>query len=179
MKIYVENYNNIPYTVAEFNIEVFYDVDFDLSIYADENSEIRPVKLPIGERDMQAIADYDSFTINIYGIIGEFFEEVEMDYSDQSHTFRYFYTYAKSREGTFAAKFMIRLRLSNHEYLERHNAELEKDAQGYKYPKEKKLQKWKLKQITINGKRYQDYYDAEDAIEQESEEFRKKMLDKR
>jgi hypothetical protein len=91
--------------------------------------------------------------------------------------------YAKNKEGKIATKFLIRLRLYDHDYSERHNVKLEKEfvkkkVQEYKRPKEKKLQKWVLKQIIINGDYYHDYYEAYDAIEQELEEYSKKMFNK-
>lgn len=171
------------YTIQIYHIEVFYDVDFDMSIYSATESKIKPVKLKNGDIDQQALADYDSFADNIYAALCEYFEIVDIDFSDKSDTSRYFYLYAKDKSGSIATKFIIRLRLSDHEYTERHNVDLEKKyvekrAQELKQPKTKKYQKWKIKKIVVNSSTYPDYDTAEDAICEELEEYSKRMFRK-
>lgn len=175
MKIYTKS--------NTYDIEVLYDVDFDMSIYASDDSSIKPVKLSNDDIDGQALADYDAFADNIYGILSEYFEIVDVDFSDKSDTSRYFYMYAKNVDGDVVTKYIIRLRLSDHDYVERHNPTLEKQyvdkrVQDYKRPQNKKWQKWKLKSIVVNGKYFSSYDEAEDVIEAEMELYSKQIYNK-
>lgn len=184
MKIYIRSSGTVENNLTgEYIIDVCYEVDFDMSIYASEESKIHPIKLPKGERDLQALADYNSFVTNVYGIISEYFDVVEIEESSKSDTSWYFWIYAKNDDDIIATKFLIRLRLSDHDYTQRHSAELEKafvskKAQEFKRPLEKKLQKWRIKEIVVNNETYHSYDEAEDAIDEELEEYSKKMFNK-
>lgn len=184
MKIYVKSADtSCEGDCKVYNIEAFYDVNFDMGVYASEDSSIKPVKLANGDIDQQALADYDCFADNVYSILCDYFEVVDVDFSDKSDTSRYFYMYAKNENGDIATKFIIRLRLSDHEYSDRHNPNLEKQyvdkkVQEYKRPQDKRIQKWKLRNIIVNGATFSSYLDAEDAIETEMEEYSKKMYNK-
>ncbi len=184
MKIYIRSSELAINNLADkYIIDVCYEVDFDMGVYASEKSKIHPVKLPNGERDLQALADYNSFVTNVYGIISEYFDIVEIEESTKSDTSWYFWIYAKNENGEIATKFLIRLRLSDHEYTQRHSTELEKafvdkKAQELKRPREKKLQKWRIREIIVNDETYHSYDEAEDAIDEELEAYSKKMYNK-
>lgn len=121
MKIYVRSSEFTETKIPEvYIIEVLYDVDFDMSVYFSSGSTIKPVKLPDGSIDQQELANYDCFADNIYSILCDYFEVVDVDFSDRSDTSRYFYLYAKNKNGEIATKIILRLRLSDHEYSERH-----------------------------------------------------------
>lgn len=169
--------------IKTYNIEVFYAVNFDTSIYAAIDSDIKPIKLPNGHKDQQALANYESFADNIYALLCEFFEIIDVDFSDKSDTSRYFYMFAKNPDGDIATKFVIRLRLSDHEYTERHSTAAERKyvenhVQEMKQPKSKKYQKWRLENIVVNNETFSSYFEAEDAIENEIELLGKQMYNK-
>lgn len=169
--------------VPEYNIEVYYSVDFDLTIAASTNSSIKPVRLPNGKIDQQALADYDAFADNVYEILCYYFDVVDVDFSDKSDTSRYFYMYARDENGELATKFIIRLRLSDHNYENRHNTQAEhryvnQRVQTLKQPNSKKIQRWKLENIVVNQESFLSYFDAEDAIESKMQLLQKNLLNK-
>lgn len=164
-------------------IDVTYNVPFDTKIFGSIPSEITPVMRLDDRIDEQALADYDSFVTNIYAMLSALFDVVDIEQSNKSETSWYFYLYAKNKNDGISTKFLIRLRLSDHEYSKRHNARKEREfverkAQEYKRPKEKLYQEWKIKQIIVNNKKYFSYDDAEDAIYDELEEYSKKIFNK-
>lgn len=181
MKRYIRSTTNI--FISEKNIiDVVYDVPFDTKVYGAIPSEITPVTDPDGKIDEQALADYDAFVTNIYAMLCKHFEIVEIEQSDRSKTSWYFYLFAKNRDDV-ATKFLIRLRLSDHEYPDYHDCSKEKrfveqKAQEYKMPKEKAYQEWKIKHIIVNNKKYYSYDDAEDMIYDELERYSKQMYNK-
>ena len=181
MKIYVRGSEskNLP---EEYVIDVIYNVPFDKSILA-SNSEINPIYLHDGTIDEQALADYDAFIDNIYACLSNRFEVVEIEESPRSVTSWYFWMYGKDADGNVATKILVRLRISDHEYAERHNRKAEHDyvknrAQELKRPSSKREQDWKIKNIIINGEKYSTYEEAEDAIYDKMDRLSKELKNK-
>ena len=108
-------------------IDVIYNVPFDTKIFGSIPSEITPVMQLDDRIDEQALADYDSFVTNIYAMISALFDVVDIEQSNKSKTSWYFYLYAKNKNDDISTKFLIRLRLSDHEYSKRHNARKERE----------------------------------------------------
>lgn len=181
MKIYIRS-SEIKSLPEEYVIDVNYEVPFDESVVA-SSSEIKPVNLPDGSYDEQALADYDAFIDNIYASLCHRFEVVDVEESPMSKTSWYFWIYGKDANGNIATKFLVRLRISDHRYSERHSGKAErtyvdKKAQEYKQPASKKYQKWKLKNIIVNGQEYSTYWDAENAIDDEMEKLSNELNNK-
>lgn len=169
MKVYIRSSDDGRKSMTEeYIIDVFYEIPFDLnSVSAD--SEIKPIYLSDGTIDEQALADYDAFVDNIYACLYNRFEIVEVEESPRSKSSWYFWLYGKDAEGNVATKFLVRLRISDHEYSERHSKKAERKyvgskAQELKQPASKSSQDWKIRNITINGDKYSSYEEAEDAI---------------
>lgn len=185
MKRYIKStkYENNG-NIQEYNIEVCYSVELDLDIAASTYSSIKPVRLPNGETDQQALADYNAFADNVYEILCYYFDIVDINFSDSSDTSRYFYMYAKDKDGNLATKFIIRLRLSDHDYGPEHDTKKEhehitKRSQELKKPSSKKTQRWKFRNIIVNDKTCFSYIDAEDEIESRMESLQKHLLKKK
>ena len=180
MKIYIRNSEQYMKEIPnEYIIDVFYDVP-DESVWSVISAGITPIAWEDDRVDEQALADYNDFVDNIYAALCAFFDVVDIEESNKSDTSWYFWLYAKNKDGDVATKFIIRLRLSDHDYLVRHRERdektyVEKKAQTYKRPAEKKFQQWQIKSIVVNNEKYQDYDDAVDAIYNELESYSKKM----
>lgn len=149
-----------------YEIDVLYDVPFDVSVFAAE-SEINPVYLPDGTIDEQALADYNDFVDNLYTCLCSCFDVADIEEGTRSKTSWYFYLYGKNKEGKVATKFLVRLRVSDHEYSERHvkhseNHYVDYQAQDLKRPQTKKVQKRKLYSVIVNHETYGSYDDALD-----------------
>ncbi|MCM1226177.1 MAG: hypothetical protein NC320_01970 [Clostridium sp.] len=182
MKIYIRSSEQMGELANEYVVDVYYDVP-DESVWSVISAGITPVAWGDNRVDEQALADYDAFVDNVYAALCAFFDVVDIEESNRSDTSWYFWLYAKNNDGDVATKFIIRLRLSDHEYPARHRVQdekayVEKKAQTYKRPAEKKFQEWKIKNITVNGKKYSSYDEAEDAIYDELEAYSKKMYNK-
>lgn len=181
MKIYVKGSEN--HMVSEdYIIDVIYEVSFDKSILA-SYSEIKPVYLQDGTIDEQALADYNAFIDNIYACLSNRFDIVDIEESLRSKTSWYFWLYGKDANGNVATKFLVRLRISDHEYSEYHNKKSEHNyvrgkAQELKRPLSKREQDWKIKNIIINGRKYNSYEEAEDAIYEEMDRLSKELNNK-
>lgn len=183
MKIYIRNseqhINEVP---NEYIVDVFYDVP-DESVWSVISAGITPVAWEDERVDEQALVDYNDFVDNVYAALCAFFDVVDIEESNKSDTSWYFWLYAKNKDGDVATKFIIRLRLSDHDYPARHRerdekAYVEKKAQTYKRSPEKKFQQWQIKGIVVNNEKYQDYDEALDAIYDELESYSKKMYNK-
>lgn len=173
MKVYIKSDSSGP---NEYIVDVLYTVPFDTSVFASKESDIKPVQLPDGTIDEQALADYNCFIDNIYSCLSYYFDIAEIEESPKSQTSWYFWLYGKNKDGDIATKFLVRLRVSDHEYSEHHikhseNQYVDYKAQELKRPQNKKVQKWKLREIIINGEHYSSYFEAEDEVEAEMEKL--------
>lgn len=181
MKIYIRS-SEIKNSPEEYVIDVVYEVPTSFGeVSAD--TEIKPVYLTDGTVDEQALADYDAFIDNIYACLSNRFELVEVEESPRSKTSWYFWIYGKDADGNIATKFIVRMRISDHEYPERHNKKAERafvkeKAQEFKRPKNKRYQEWKIKNITINGEMYSSYEEAEDAIYEKMDRLSRELNSK-
>ena len=164
MKLYVRSSED-RIKSEDYIIDVVYEVSLDDEILA-SYSEIKPVYLKDGAIDEQALADYNAFIDTIYGCLCSRFDVVDIEESPKSKTSWYFWLYGKDEDGNVATKFIVRLRISDHEYAKHHNSRAEQKyvdnkAQDLKRAAMKKHQNWILKNIVVNGRNYFDYEDAE------------------
>lgn len=183
MKIYIKNSEQVIGGIPnEYIVDVYYNVP-DESVWSVISAGITPIAWKDDRVDEQALVDYNDFVDNIYAALCAFFDIVDIEESNRSDTSWYFGLYAKNKEGDVATKFIIRLRLSDHDYPARHRerdekAYVERQAQTYKRPSDKKFQQWQIKGIVVNNEKYQDYDEALDAIYDELETYSKKMYNK-
>lgn len=183
MKVYIRSSERRTEKLRdEYIIDVYYSVP-DESVWSVISAGITPIVWGDNRVDEQALADYDAFVDNIYAALCAFFDVVNVEESNRSDTSWYFWLYAKNKDGDVATKFIIRLRLSDHDYPAHHKendekAYVERQAQTYKRPAGKKFQRWQIKNIVVNNTSYQDYDEALDAIYDELETYSKKMYNK-
>lgn len=157
-----------------------------LRIAAGTTKDILPTMLPDGTIDQQALANFKAFIDNIFAVLYEYYDIVDIDFSNKSDTSHYFWVYGKKSDGTIGTKVVCRLRISDHEYSEWHDEAAEKkyvndraQSDDIKRPKEKTTyQQWRIKSIVVDGNKYTDYDDAIDKIEEELEEYAKRISNK-
>lgn len=184
MKRYVRSSDYIPEDdPLEFDIEIVLELDQPYW-YDKVVSTIKPVKDSDGNIDEQALADYNDFITNLFGVLDSYFEVVDFTQSPKdAKTSWYFWLFAKRADGTVATKVICRLRISDHEYEDYHDPKkeheyVEQESQKYKTPKDKPFQKWKVKSIIVNGDFYDSYDDALDSIDTQLEEYSRKLAKK-
>ena len=183
MKIYIKNSVSETKPIPEkYVIDVCYEI-VSYPGFVSADTEIRSVNLQNGTADEQALADYDAFIDNIYACLINRFEIVEIEESPRSKTSWYFWIYAKDSDGNIATKFLVRLRVSDHEYSEGHSKKaehnyVERKAQEFKRPASKKRQDWKIKNIVINNDKYYSYEEAEDAIYEKMDKLSRELNNK-
>lgn len=169
--------------IRNFPEEYVIDVCYEVVAYPDSvsaDTEIKPIYLQDGTVDEQALADYDAFIDNIYASLVDIFDVADIEESPKSKTSWYFWIYGKSVDGDVTTKIIVRLRVSDHDYSERHSKKAEhiyvdKKAQELKRPSSKQHQRWKIRNITINEETYSSYEEAEDAIYEELEKLNNKL----
>ena len=169
--------------VIEINIDVYFQAIELLDVSA---SKIRPILKPSGELDYDAYHDYDEFVYKVLAAFGwHRFEEVDIQFSNQSDTSVYMWFYPKNSDGSIADKYIIRLRISDHverpslkksknpkdkekllDLEKREQQYLQKYADEHKRPADKiGKQKYVPMEIVVNNETFEDYDDAFEAVD--------------
>ena len=180
MKIYIRTAEQrTAFLRSENVIDVYYSVP-DESVWSIISAGITPVAWGDGRVDEQALADYNDFVDNVYATLCAFFDAVDVEKSIKSDTSWCFGLCAKNKDGDIAARYIIRLRISDHDHPTRHREQdekkyVEKQAQSYKKPADKKFQNWRIKSIIVNNEKFQSYDEVLDAIYEELESYSKRM----
>ena len=156
MRIYIRS--------SESPIKIYIDITFDLveseRVAASTDSLSRP------ESD-----DFQVFVTNVYStILSCGFNILDYEISDKVNSESTYFSIAKQDDiARKAIKCLLFIRLSDHPLdssrAKQHHAYYEKKAQSMKIPKDKSHQRWKLVDITVDGVKYTDYYDAIDSLE--------------
>lgn len=152
--------NSSEVQLLKFNIEVDYLEVVD--------GKINPV-LDAGELDSDALDEYLIFVELVKDILSDKgYKIIGFEESPYSDTSKYFTAYRKSESTDMDIKCVWFIRLSDHELsdyaIANHTKYYKHTADDLKQPKSKKRQRWKFKNIVVNGDKYDSYESALTAI---------------
>ena len=160
---------NTRYYMLNFDIKVELYPDYtNVDIAASKGEMISDVK---EEVNPQALADYLAFVDEAKSILEDYdLMILEKSNSKSSDTSKYF-TLADLEQNVIGTmKFVIFLRISNHEPTDDPET-LEWIRQKREHTKEKYNVKWKVRNIIVNKKEFSDYDEAIDYIEECAEKY--------
>lgn len=163
----------------EFKLNII--VNFEL--ITDIAAAIHPIYNKDGSIDEAALTEYDEFLINLYSVFDyNEFELIKEEQSNKSETSMYYALYKKSESNEEDIKCIVFVRVSDHDYQEKTREDKKKtekhrkkyftdEAERMKQPKDKKRQRWKIRNVVVNNEKYSNDYEALDAVDRMLEEL--------
>lgn len=146
----------------EINLKLLYIYNVAAS---KQLSDVSSIPLEI---DDKTLADYDEFVVNVESLFDYYgFDLIDYNPSSRSNTSRY-YTYIRKDQSTEKdIKCIFFARISDHNLdVSEHRGYLANKAEAKKMPKNKNKQKWKFKNIVVNGNTHSSYEEALSEIEE-------------
>lgn len=136
------------------------------SIYS---TDVLPLRNPDGSFDELALDYYNEFVINALEVFEEHDLEIVEEHESPRSMSNYFTLVKKEDLENADYKYLLFIRLSDHDNR-RESKKATKEyynnrAQELKQPPAKTYQKWKLKEITVNNKRFSTYEEALEEID--------------
>lgn len=175
-RIYVDVYLSNPNRIAA-------TVDYD---------KFDPVSNADGTVNPKALRGWELFVQRVALQLSPIFKTVNIDRSpvERSLTSRYFWVYGRNDDGTINAEILLRLRISDHDYLESHDPQSEFDpvsrlGQALKPPDKIKGQNIEVAEITVQSEQlgvdnsYDTYTKAVKAIDSMARQIKEEYLDDR
>ena len=130
------------------------------------SSSIKPIKLDTGEIDPIALDGYEDFVVNLRGILDYYgYEEIEDTHKGNfSDTSQYSSFYKNTDSTKDNIEKIIFVRISDHE-LDEDSKKGTREYHKYKVdeskqPTDKNKQKWRFRNLIVNGERYESYDEA-------------------
>lgn len=155
--------------MKSFDIVVEFEIEFNGNIFTSV-SDILPIRLEDGTIDKVALDEYEDFVVNLWSLLDFLgYEELDVNDSIFSETSWYVATFKNTVSSKDNIEKIIFIRISDHEISEETRKQrkeyYKREAERLKQPKEKDKQKWRFKNIVVNGERYSSYDDALDDLE--------------